>query len=699
MAFRVRYPIVFQHDANDCGPACLAMVSAWYGHRQSLADLRERAATDRQGTSLAGLVRAAIEMGFRTRAVRAQPAALPTLKLPAIAHWVEDGRSHFVVVYRYGKRSVTVGDPALGRRRLSRDAFETCWTRALLVLEPTPDLRSLASAPREALWSLIRPHRMLFLEALGASLAATVLGLSSAFFIRILVDVVIPSERTATLNWLGLGMMLVFVFRSTLAAFRGYLLARLSQRIDADVVLGYHDHVLGLPLAFFATRRTGEIVARFQDAVRIRAALGTAGLSIVVDTVTLVVTVSVMLGFDWKLALVGLSLTPLLAAGIAALTPGLRRAQERAMERSAQFQAHAIEAVESIETLRTARAESGMRLRGEIRLKEVLEARFRSEVYGLWGAGLAGFLAGASGLALLWVGGHGVLAGRITTGQLMALYSMLGMVLGPVERLASANHVVQDALVAGARVGEILSLPPEPDRPRTPGSAIAGRRFGGHVEICGLRFGFGQHPALFDGLTLEFFEGECCRIAGASGSGKSTLVRLLVRLYEPQAGRIRIDGTDIRDYRLDDLRSHVVLLSQESRVLSASIGDNIRLGRTDATPEAIRDAARRAGAAEFVERSPHGYDTLVGERGISLSGGERQRLVLARAILGDPDILILDEPTNHLDRSSVEAVRAVIEARRRQRQTTLVISHDALPADRTVSIMRNCAVKGATFKH
>lgn len=685
-ASHVRYPIVFQHDANDCGPACLAMVSAWYGHRQSLADLRERAGTNRQGTTLAGLVRAAAEIGFRTRAVRAHPAALPTLKLPVIAHWVEDGRSHFVVVYRYGKRSVTVGDPALGRRRLSPEAFEVCWTRALLQVEPTPDLQSLASRPLGGLWPLIRPHRRLFLQAVAAALLATVLGLTLAFFIRVLVDLVIPAGRITMLSWLGAGMALILVFRAGLAGLRGYLLAQLSQRIDADVILGYHHHVLALPLAFFSARRTGEIVSRLQDAVRIRAALGATGLSIVVDSVTLMVTTSVMLGLDWKLTVASLSLAPLLAGGIALLTPGLRRAQERAMERSAHFQAHAIEVVDAIETLRTACAEDRMRTRGEARLNEVLEARYRSETYGLWASGLANVLAGASGLTLLWVGGHSVLAGSMTMGQLMALHAMLGMVLGPVERLATANHVVQDALAAGTRVGEILSLPPEQDRSFTPGSSRHDGRIQGHVEIHNLRFGFGHGPTLFDGLTLEFHAGECCRIAGVSGSGKSTLMRLVVRLYEPQAGRIRIDGADVRDYRLRDLRRHVVLLSQESRVLSASIGDNIRLGKVDATPCEIRDAARQAGAHDFVEDTPHGYDTLVGERGVSLSGGERQRLVLARAILGDPSILILDEPTNHLDACSVEAVRRLIEARRDRKQTTLLISHDALPADRTVSI-------------
>ena len=544
--YRVRFPVVHQHDANDCGPACLAMVSAFYGRRQSIAELREKAGTDRQGTNLAGLVRAATAIGFRPRAVRATPAAFGELRLPAIAHWSEGGRNHFVVIYRHGRRHVTVGDPAVGRRKLPHQAFETHWTRTLLLLDPTPDLKALRTSPMGTLWELVSFHRKLFLDALIAAVLMTVLALSSAFFIQVLVDFVIPSRSAATLNWLGIGMLLVLIIRAGLLALRSYLLAHFGQRIDAEIVLGYHHHVLGLPLGFFAARRTGEIVARLHDAVRIRAALGGTGLSVVVDSATLVITSSVMFWLDWKLALLSVSLMPVLVFTVAALTPGMKRAQESAMERSARFQAHTLEAIDAIETLRTTGAEARMRLRGETRFADVLGAAFRADVYSLWSSTAAALLAGASALSLLWVGGHAVLAGRLTPGQLMALYTLFGTIIGPVERLAGANQVIQDALVASERVGDVLALPPEQDSRHTSGGTD--RRIEGRVEFSGIRFRYGNRPALFDELSFEISRGECCRIYGASGSGKSTLARLLVRFYEPEAGHIRIDGIDIREY-------------------------------------------------------------------------------------------------------------------------------------------------------
>ena len=428
------------------------MVSAFYGFRQSIADLREKAGTDRQGTNLAGLVRAADAIGFRARAVRATPGAFGEIPMPAIAHWSEEGRNHFVVIYRHGRKRVLLGDPAVGPRTLTRTTFETHWTRTLLLLEPTPDLKSLHGSPLETLWGLVRFHRKLFLDALVAGVLITVLTLSSSFFIQVLVDFVIPAGRGATLNWLGVGMLLLLTARAAFLALRGYLLAHLGQRIDAEIVMGYHHHLLGLPRAFFSARRTGEVVARLHDAVRIRTALGSAGLSVAVDSATLLITSSVMFWLDWKLALLSVSLMPLLALAIAGLTPGMRRAQQTAMERAAHFEAHAVEAVEAIESLKAARAEQGMRLRGESRFAEVLEATFRAEVYGLWSSTAATLLAGLSALSLLWVGGHDVLAGRLTLGQLMALYTMFGTIVGPVERLAGANRAIQDALAEFAAI-------------------------------------------------------------------------------------------------------------------------------------------------------------------------------------------------------------------------------------------------------
>ncbi len=284
----MRYAIIRQHDATECGPAVLAIIAADYKKRISIARLREISGTDRQGTNLAGLSAAAEQIGFQPRAVRATPEALKQISLPAVAHWREGDRNHFVVLYKVGSRRVIIGDPAAGLRKLSHDDFLKNWTGVLLLLTPTARLRDVIKSKTSLtrLCSLLLPHHRLFLDALVAAVLLTILGLTSSFFIQALVDFVFVLGRTPALNWLGLGMLLVTLARVGFLGLRSYLLAHLSQRIDAETVLGYHRHLLGLPLTFFSSRRTGEILSRMNDAIKIRIAISATTLSVLVLTVT-----------------------------------------------------------------------------------------------------------------------------------------------------------------------------------------------------------------------------------------------------------------------------------------------------------------------------------------------------------------------------------------------------------------------------
>ncbi len=268
---------------------------------------------------------------------------------------------------------------------------------------------------------------------------------------------------------------------------------------------------------------------------------------------------------------------------------------------------------------------------------------------------------------------------------------MLGTALGPIERLANANQSIQDAMVAAERLGEMFQAEGEKRRKST---STVERRLAGSIEFRNVGFRYGSRHPVLEGICMRIEPGECVGIAGGSGSGKTTLVRLLGRFIEPSSGRVLIDGIDVRDYDLENLRRQVVFVSQDADLLSISIAGNVSLGRPSADAQEVRTAARLAHVDEIVNRMPLGYDTVIGERGMTLSGGERQRIALARAILLEPPILVLDEPTNHLDRTSTAAVRSLIE-RRRGHRTTLVISHEPLPIDRTFHIEERAYALGA----
>jgi ABC-type multidrug transport system fused ATPase/permease subunit len=288
---------------------------------------------------------------------------------------------------------------------------------------------------------------------------------------------------------------------------------------------------------------------------------------------------------------------------------------------------------------------------------------------------ISSIMAGLSATALFWFGGNEVIASRTTIGQLMAFYSMLGTILGPIERLANANHSIQDGIIATERLSDILELEPESTRERE--SAID-RPIDGRIEFEDVSFQYGSRLPVFNSVNLRIEAGECIGIVGESGSGKTTLVSLITRLFDPASGRVMIDGIDVRDYTFDCLRREIAYVPQETVLLDGNIAENIRLGRPDASIASIREAAEDTGVHEFVSRLPDGYDTRVGERGLALSAGQRQRIALARAILVNPSILVLDEPADG-------AVERVID-RRRGVKTTIVISQRLMNVDRVVEL-------------
>jgi len=687
----MRFPIVLQHDSTDCGPAVLAMMAAHRGKRLSMARLREMSGTDRQGTSLAGLIVAAERVGFAARSVRCTADGLAKIALPVVAHWHEDHRHHFVVLYKITTKCAFVADPARGRRKLPIDEFRTNWTGVLLLLAETPKLREVITSKPSfvRLCLLLLPHRRLFLDVLLAAVLITILGLTSSFFIQALVDFVFVFGRKSALNWLGLGMLIVLVARSAFLALRTCLLAHLSQRIDADTLLGYHRHLLGLPLSFFTSRRTGEILARINDAFKIRLAVSAATLSIIVDALLLIAATGIMLAINRRVTLIPIAVIPVIGAFVWLLNKPMRRHQRAAMEKGADIEAQMVETVAGIQTVKALRAETHARVRMEARVEEMLEAAFRSQMLAGHCSALTAAAAGLSGLALLWFGGREVLDGRMTVGELMALHAMLGMFMAPLERLSGSNQTIQDAVVASERLGEVLEL----DLERAGQRACAlDRPIDGLVEFRNVTFQYGSRRPVIENFSLRIERGECAGIIGESGSGKTTLVNLLGRFLEPAAGTIRIDGIDIRDYTFECLRREIAFVPQDIVLFNGSIADNIRLGRPRAEPQDVHAAARAAHVDRIAAKLPQGFDTPVGERGLSLSGGERQRIALARALLQDPAILVLDEPTSHLDAESESAVEAILNERR-GRRTTIVISHRALTFDRIIDMNASVLTK------
>lgn len=655
-----RYVCVRQNDQSDCGAAALATVALHYRRPVGLEQMREWTGTDRIGASLLGLLRGAEKLGFAGKAVKAPFEALAQLPLPAIAHVrTSDGSGHFLVVHRVSKDAVLVADPARDVEKRTRADFCRDWTGHLLLVVPQTELHAargdkVPPRPWRRFVGLLRSHTGVLGEAIFCALLMTILGVSTSYFVQHLVDSVLVRQERRLLNALGIGMVLIVLFRTLFAMLRQYLLAHVSRKLDLAVLAGYDRHLLGLPLRFFESRRAGEILSRAVDTAKVREAVSGATTSAVVDGVLVVLLLGVLWLYDLPLALTATAFVPLLLLAALALQPATLRRSWEAMENWSQLSAHLIENVGAVQTIKAYGAEPARAEESERQLVGFVQANFALQKVGLSMNAVGLLLTALAGVVVLWYGGVRVMDGALTIGQLMFFYSLLVYLLEPLNRLASVNLKLQDALVAVDRLYQVLDLEPE-QADGASKTSFAGPREA--IELRDVTFRYGNRANVLEKVNLRIPAGKTVAVVGESGSGKSTLLNLLMGFHAPTEGGILVDGVDLRDFDLASLRSRIGLVSQEPFVFNGTVRDNIALGRPGAGLDEVIEAARAAGLAEFIAALPQRYDTLIGERGANLSGGQRQRLAIARALLRRPDILLFDEATSHLDTATEQAIQ------------------------------------------
>jgi ABC-type bacteriocin transporter len=654
-----RFACVRQNDQSDCGPACLATLALHYGRPVRLQQMRDFAGTDRIGTNLAGMTEAAERLGFMAKAVKGNFEVLPRAPLPAIAHLrTKEGMGHFVVLHQVKKDSVVVADPAKGVVTMSPAEFKSMWTGYLILLAPEQaGPRRVGKEPLSP-WrrfvGLLGCHTGLLMEAGFCAILMTVLGVTTSYFVQHLVDSVLVRQETRLLNALGIGMMLVVVFRTLFSLMRQYLLAHIGRKVDLGLIADYMRHILALPMNFFEMRRVGEILSRVQDAAKVREAISGTTATAVVDGILVVLMLVVLWLQDMQLALVATAFMPLLFAAIMLHHPAANRRSRQTMENGAILSAHLIEDVTAVETIKTFGVERARSEESEDKLVNFAQGQFGLQKLALSMNSLALFVTASAGIVILWYGGHRVISGALTIGQLMFFHSLLGYLLDPLVRLASVNFQMQEALVAVDRLYQVLDVEleqPGADKKLT----FDGLKEG--IELQDVRFKYGCRAPVLDNLNLRIPAGKTVAIVGESGSGKSTLLKLLMGFYTPTSGRLLADGVDQGDFDLASWRSRIGLVSQDAFVFNGTLRENIALGRPSATLLEVMEAARAAGLEEFIASLPERFETVVGERGTNLSGGQRQRLAIARALLRQPDILIFDEATSHLDTATERAIQ------------------------------------------
>ncbi len=668
-----RYPFFQQQSASDCGAASLVMVGQYWGKRFSVNRLREISHADRNGASLRGLVLAAESIGFTTRPVKTNLQSLAEQHLPAIAHW--EGK-HYIVVYQVTSKYVVVGDPAIGQRIFTHKEFEEGWTGYTLLLQPTALLKDAeeSSVPIWQFIELVKPHRIVLLEIFFASVMIQVFGLITPIFTQILLDRVVVQRSSLTLNAIGLGLLIFGLFRVAITGLRKYLLAHVANRVDISLIVGFISHTLKLPLGFFESRYVGDIISRIQENRKIQRFLTGETLSILLDLLTMFVYAGLMFWYSWQLALLVLIIIPPFIILALVATPFLRRISREIFAASNEQTKYLIQSLTGIRTVKALAVEQTVRWHWEELFGKSVKKAFSGEIVGNILSICSSTIQTLVTTALLWFGVWQVINDQLTIGQLVAFNMLMGNVISPFQRLTFVWNELQEIIIAIERINDVINTEPEEDLQIQLRQSLPPIQ--GHVKFEQVSFRY--HPEsdrnILENISFEVKPGQTVALVGRSGSGKTTLSKLCLGFYLPTEGQIFIDGYDLASLSLGSLRRQIGVVDQDTFLFGGTIRENISIAYPEADLEEVIEAATQAGAHDFIQDLPMGYETQIGEGGGMLSGGQKQRLAIARALLGDPRLLVLDEATSHLDTESERIIQTNLNTILKER-TTLVIAH------------------------
>ena len=509
-------------------------------------------------------------------------------------------------------------------------------------------------------------------DCLLASLFVQFLGLLSPLVFMIVIDRVLGTGSLSTLDVLVFALVVVSAFEIALSALRSYLLSHTANRIDLTLGIVAFRHLMSLPLSYFDSRLVGDTIARMKELETVRRFITGAGLMLIIDLFFVIVFIAVMFLFSPFLTLLVLLALPVLFGASFAITPFLHNRLEDRYSQGAENQSFLVETIAGIQTIKSGAAEPRALRQWEEKLGTHAKSGFTSGQLASLIQQATAAISKVLSVLLLWFGAREVLAGNLTVGQLIAFNMLSSRVIAPVLRLSQVWQELQQVKISVTRIADIFDCAPEPGF--TPGK-VPLPPIKGEVRFDRVSFRYRQgEPFALQDISFVTRPGEVVGIVGASGSGKTSLVKLLQRLYVPEEGRIVVDGVDLAQADASWLRRQIGVVVQDGVLFNGSIRDNITLNRPDLPMERVMEAARLAGADEFINRLPEGYDSQVGERGLRLSTGQRQRLAIARALASDPAMLIFDEATSSLD---YEAERHIQENMRKicQGRTAFIVAH------------------------
>jgi subfamily B ATP-binding cassette protein HlyB/CyaB len=659
----------------DRSLACFILLAKFLGVPADAAQIVHDRGRGDEPFQLEDLARIAKRIGLTARVRQTSALDFAKLPLPALA---ETTQGDAVVLLKVDDATVNL------RNLIQRADAERpeIWSHAEAAERLTG--RFLLMTSREKLVGETRPfdiawfipalvrYRGPLRDVLIASFFLQLMGLVSPIFFQLVIDKVLVHQSMTTLDVLAFGLATVLIFETLMSGLRNWLFAHTTNRVDSELSARMFRHLLNLPLSYFEARRVGDSIARVRELESIREFLTSNAVTVVIDLFFTIVFFAVMYLYSPLLTLIVLLSIPCYIVISVLISPSLRSKLEEKFQRGAENQSFLVESVTGIGTLKAMAVEPQMRDRWEKLFAGYTNIGFDVAKLANWGSHLIQLVSKLTTVAILYFGAKAVIAGDLTVGSLVAFNMLSGRVAAPILRLSQLWQDFQQVRISVERLGDVLNSPAEPEYNPNRASLPP---INGAIRFDKVRFRYrADAPEALRGVSLDIAAGEMLGIVGPSGSGKSTLTKLVQRLYVPEQGRVLVDGVDLSLVDPPWLRRQVGVVLQENILFNRTVRENIALGDPTRSMEAVIDAAKLAGAHEFILELNHGYDTVIDERGGNLSGGQRQRMAIARALINDPRILILDEATSALDAESEEIIQHNL-ARIATGRTVIIIAH------------------------
>lgn len=679
-------PHYTQHDAMDCGPTCLRMVAAFYGKHYSLEGLREKSFITREGVSMLGISEAAEKIGFRSICVQVGYEKLQEAPLPCIIHW---NQQHFVVVYKLNDRYVWVADPGAGKLKYTKEEFCNCWlssrkneedTGVALLLEPTPEFYTTEDEGDEVnrkgfsfLYSYLRPYRGLVGQLLLGLLLGSMIQLMLPFLTQSVVDFGINNQNLGFIYLVLIAQLMLSFSSSAVDFIRGWILLHLGTRINIALISDFLIKLMKMPINYFDSKMTGDILQRINDHKRIQDFLTGSSLSVIFSIFNIIIFGIVLLVYSGMIFLIFMGGSALYVAYVWLFMKKRAELDHKRFAQQSANQSTVVQLVNGMQEIKLSACEQQKRWEWERIQAKLFKVNIKSLALRQYQDSGAVLINQSKNLLITALVASLVVKGEMTLGMMLSVQYIIGQLNSPVNELIAFARDMQDARLSMDRLSEVRDKPDEEDPTR---ELLREIPEGKEIRLQNLNFKYdplSEYPTL-DDINLVIPPGKQTAIVGMSGSGKTTLVKLLLGFYPPASGDIFIGDTPLGSYSIREWRKRCGVVMQDGFIFSDSIAGNIAPGVEHIDKKRLRHAAEVANIHDFIEELPLAYNTKIGQEGYGLSQGQKQRILIARAVYKDPEFIFFDEATNALDANNERTIMNNLQTFFKGR-TSVVVAH------------------------